>query len=121
MSERFDGHLIIRIGADMVRMVQLLQADGSPLDLSSATLAGSLKPRLESNRVVANLTFNVTDAANGIVELRLTKETTANLRPGSGVWELEYTIGGVTLPAIPAKPGDGPGRYDIRPRAVVSS
>lgn len=89
--------LDIYIGADCLESYLALTDDDEVVDLTGATLAGKLRPSLQSETVIATLDCTVVDGPGGVLSVGLDAATTSNLLPGSGVWDLSITLAGVTF------------------------
>src|SRR5262245_8462382 len=77
----------------------LLDADGQPLDLNSATLTWTLigsqgVPVLQNG----DASITITDAANGLVRISVHHTVTATLECGRYIDTLQLTIGDVISP-----------------------
>lgn len=90
--------LLVRQGATFgPHQVTLTNPDGTPVDLTGATVRGQLRRKALDAATLVALTVTVTDAPGGVFELGLTAAQTAALTagedPGSiasrAVWDLE--------------------------------
>lgn len=100
-------NLRIRQGGSFLFSVALKNPDGSPVNLTGATLSAQIRRKaLDANPPVAACVIAVTDAVNGLADLSLTDEVTAAIACGEVetlpasryVWDLELldTLGRVT-------------------------
>jgi len=78
----------IEAGATFSSQVDVSDASGSPKNLTGFTITSQLRKSYYSTSAV-NFTINVTDPVNGIIELELDSSTTANIRAGRYVYDVE--------------------------------
>lgn len=81
-------------GDDLVHTINIVDADGNPVDLSGRTYASQLRRYPDTEQIAA--TFSVDDAqANvGLLILSIDGDVTATLEPGPYRYDLEQTQGG---------------------------
>lgn len=85
--------LTLSQGATLGPLVLTLKdSTGTAVDLTGYTVAAEARRSYSDKNELFTLTCTVTDAANGIMTITVTDETTANLpAPASGVWDLYIT------------------------------
>lgn len=94
----YDPQWTIHIGATARRnfAIQSRDADNalSAVDITGATFTCKLRSMLSSGTVVATPTGSIVTAASGTMKIELDETVTADLDPGSGVWDLSMTLSG---------------------------
>ena len=80
--------LQIEAGATFSTQVDVADASGAPKNLTGFTVTSQLRKSYYSTTAV-DFTINVTDPVNGIIELELDASTTANIRAGRYVYDVE--------------------------------
>lgn len=63
---------------------------GAAIDLTGYTFLAQARTRASAG-VAFTLTVTVTDAANGVVTVTVDAATTADIGPGTYVWDLQWT------------------------------
>ena len=65
---------------------------GEPIDLTGVTCKAQIRPKENSPKLVTE--FGCTVYGNkGMIELYLSSETTADIKPGTYAWDLQVTNG----------------------------
>lgn len=65
------------------------------INITSRTYNGAIRKRRSSDTVIATFTTQITDGANGKVMFSLIPSETANISPGSYVYDFQETNGNV--------------------------
>ena len=86
-------------GADFSVTVYYNTENGDPKDLTGWTSRSQLRKSYYST-TATSLTANITDAANGEITLSLTANTTANIKAGRYVYDLEVANAGSVIRVI---------------------
>lgn len=82
IGEKID--LKIRQGADFGPITEtLVNPDGTSVDLTGCALRGQIRKTADSAEVVAELNFEVVDAAAGVIRWGLTNAQTAGIPAGA--------------------------------------
>ena len=91
MSE-FPAHIDLRVysGDKYVQEFTFTDEDDNPFDFTGHTVTAQWRPYRTSSTFV-NFAVTVTNAAGGVLEIKLTGAQTANLT--SGVWDLQTSSG----------------------------
>ncbi len=71
-----------------------IEADGTAVNLTGATLAAQIRPNSESSELTESFTVAVVSAPAGTITLSLTDTETALIRPGTYAYDIEVTIAG---------------------------
>ena len=77
--------------ASYTTQITLADQYGTPFNLTGFTVKSQAKKSYYSPIIVLTFTSSIVDAANGIIELDLTANTTANLAPGKLVYDIIVT------------------------------
>lgn len=86
-------NLLIDQGATFSTVIDLVDENGVPVNLSSYTGASQLRKHYTSSNAIS---FSVSLTSNGVVTLALTANQTANLTAGRYVYDVEVTdTGGI--------------------------
>lgn len=80
--------LQIESGATFSTQVEVNDASGAPKNLSGYSVRSQLRKSYYSS-TATNFTINLVDAASGSIELEMAANTTANLRAGRYVYDVE--------------------------------
>lgn len=88
--------LLIEAGANYNTVINVGQADGSAKNLVSCVARSQIRKSYYSSTAVS-FTVNIVEPANGVIRMEMTAATTANIRAGRYVYdvELEYPSGEV--------------------------
>lgn len=78
----------IEAGATFFTEVNVNDDSGSPKDLTNYTVKSQLRKSYYSSTAV-DFTINVSDPIDGIIEMSLSADTTANIRAGRYVYDVE--------------------------------
>jgi hypothetical protein len=82
-------------GDDFAAQLTIQEGDPlAPVDVSTRTYTAQIRATADSTTVIATFTVDMTDAATGIVVLRLADTVTDDLG-GVYVWDLQQDTGGV--------------------------
>lgn len=106
-------NLFITQGCDFSTNLQLLKADGTPVNVASYVFAGAVRQNPYSNFPTANLNINVFDAANGNSNITLDAANTANMGIGSYIYTVVANTGSQTV-VLQA------GNLSVSPSALVT-
>jgi len=87
---------ITRVRGDDWSIAGTISADGTPVNLTGATITSQLRRTADSTVVAEAWTVTVNSAAAGTVTLSLTDTETALITPGTYVYDLQVVISGVT-------------------------
>ena len=82
-------NITVNINADFKRSFQLKE-DNVIVDLTGYSVAGALKENFRATTATA-FTAAVTDAAQGLFDIQLTDTTTADMDPGTWVYDIVLT------------------------------
>lgn len=66
------------------------------INIASYTFAAAMKRSFETANVAANLTCAIVSAGNGVMNIALTQDQTANLKEGRYYYDVKATAGGIT-------------------------
>lgn len=83
-------NLYIDQGSDFSAEIDLIQDNGEPMNLDSATVASQFR-RSYYSATSHSLTASILDSANGIVRLQLSANVSSNIRPGRYVYDVEVS------------------------------
>lgn len=84
-------NITVNKNADFKRSYQLKE-DGVIVDLTDYSVAGALKENFQATTSTA-FTASVTDALQGLFDISLTDAVTANMDPGTWVYDIVLTNG----------------------------
>lgn len=84
----------------------------TPIDLTSATVVGVVRPTYSTGTVVP-MTVTINNAAQGQVTFQLSDTQTSSLPAGSLVYQMTYTIAGITKTI-------GSGNFIVRPKVQTA-
>lgn len=113
--------LFMHAGNQAEWSIPITNADGSAKSLVGATdLTFMVKRRIDDadTDAVISMTPVVSDAAGGIIDVRLTPAHSENIDPGWYVWALQFTDGTGKSWEFPA-PSSEPGKLLVR-RSIVA-
>jgi hypothetical protein len=88
----------IRQGSDFGPVkLTFTNPDGTPVNLTGATLQAQIRKNVSDATQAASFTFNIVNAAQGIASMKLTSFQTAALQPGATIddpggryiWDME--------------------------------
>ncbi len=80
--------LLIEAGANFNTVVTVNEADGSAKNLVSYLARSQLRKSYYSSTAV-NFTVNIVEPLNGVIRIELSASTTANIRAGRYVYDVE--------------------------------
>jgi len=80
--------LDIESGANFALQIEVTNNDGTPRSLSNHTITSQIRKSYYSS-TATDFIISITDSANGNVAMTLTANTTANLRAGRYVFDVE--------------------------------
>ena len=63
--------------------------DGVAIDITSYTFKAQIRPNTNSEKLSAEMSYDLSEGAEGIIYLNLTSEQTAALPSGLLVWDLQ--------------------------------
>lgn len=78
-------------GADFEFDIDLMESDGTPINVASYTFSSSLRKSYYSSSATANMTVAIVDAANGNVLLSMNSSTTSNIKAGRYLFDVKQT------------------------------
>jgi len=93
------SNLLIEQGATFTVTINFNDDDGNPNDLTTYTAASKMRRSYYSSNATT-LNANITSPANGEIIISLSAASTANLRPGRYVYDLEVSNASQTLRVI---------------------
>ena len=76
-------------GADFSLSMDLTNDDGTPKDVSYFTYSSSIKKSYYSQLTLADFSVNYAEAANGIIVLELSADTTADIPAGRYLFDVK--------------------------------
>jgi len=74
------------------------KATGNALNVTGSTFKSQIKRYSSSSSVAAEFTFDLTNAATGVVVAVLSSEQTAAMAPGPYRWDIDQQVNGVPNP-----------------------
>lgn len=83
--------LTINQGATFESDLDLVDDDGSAINVAGYVFSGQIRKSYYSLNPTANLTLNIVNAANGNVNIVLSAATTANIKAGRYVYDVKMT------------------------------
>jgi len=86
------SNLVLDQGSDFTITINYNNEDGSSKDLSGYSARSQMRRSYYSTSAVT-LTANISDSSNGEITLSLAANTTANLKAGRYVYDLEVFTG----------------------------
>jgi len=86
------SNLVLDQGSDFSITINYNNEDGSSKNLSGYTARSQMR-RSYYSTTATTLTANISDASNGEITLSLAANTTANLKAGRYVYDLEVVTG----------------------------
>lgn len=93
------NNLYIDQGSTFSAVIQVYDQDGAPFNLAGFTAESQIRKNYATNTIAANILAQVLSAANGTINLSMTRGETANLKYGRYVYDVEITSGSNTLRA----------------------
>jgi len=84
-------NIIIEQGSSFDGLDLTIDSDGTPIDLTGYSFAGSIKSSFYSSAIMATFVVNIIDPINGVVSLTLPNSVTQTLSPGSAIYDVEMT------------------------------
>lgn len=76
-------------GTDFDFDIDLIEADGTPINISDYSFSSSLKKSYYSSTSVADFTVNIIDPSNGSIVLQMSAETTSNIKAGRYLFDVK--------------------------------
>lgn len=86
-------------GDNYVHQLALKNNANAVINITSRTYSGQIRKRRTSDTISATFSTEITDGANGIVVFSLLPAATANLRPGTYVYDFQE-VNGATVTTI---------------------
>lgn len=83
------AELTIDQGATFESNLDLVNDDGSVINVTNYVFSGQIRKSYYSTSTTANLILNIVDAANGNVNIYLSAATTANIKAGRYVYDVK--------------------------------
>jgi hypothetical protein len=74
------------------------KATGDAINVTGSTFKSQIKRYSSSTDIAAEFTFDLTNAATGLVVAILSSEQTAAMAPGPYQWDIDQLVGGVPNP-----------------------
>ncbi len=85
------AELTIDQGTTFLTTMDLVNDDGSPVDVSDYDFTSQIKKSYYSTGVTANISVGIVSAANGNINLSMTATETAAVRPGRYLYDVKMT------------------------------
>ena len=85
------AELFIDQGTTFETTLDLVQDDGTPIDLTNCQFIGQIRKSYYSANSTANFVITTGNAAAGNIGIYLTAATTANIRPGRYLYDIAMT------------------------------
>lgn len=85
------AELTIDQGATFESNLDLVDDDGSSINVAGYVFSGQIRKSYYSLTPTANLTLNIVDSSNGNVNIYLSSATTANIKAGRYVYDVKMT------------------------------
>jgi hypothetical protein len=85
--------ILIEAGASFNTEITVNEADGTAKNLVSYTARSQLRKSYYSTTAV-NFTISITEPLNGLIRMSMPSTTTANIRPGRYVYDVEIERNG---------------------------
>lgn len=86
-------------GDNYAHQLTLKNNANAVINITSRTYSGQIRKRRTSDTISATFSAEITDGANGIVVFSLLPAATANLRPGTYVYDFQE-VNGATVTTI---------------------
>jgi len=83
--------LTINQGATFESDLDLVDDDGSAINVANYVFSGQIRKSYYSLNPTANLTLNIVNAASGNVNIYLSAATTSNIKAGRYVYDVKMT------------------------------
>lgn len=87
-------------GSTFDTTLDLVQDDGSPLDVTGYQFSGQVRKSYYSSNATANLTITATNAAQGNLIVSMSAATTANIPAGRYLYDIKMTDVSLTVTRI---------------------
>ena len=81
--------LYVDQGTDFESTIDLVEDDGSPVNVSSYVFTGQIRKSYYSSSPTANITFSIINAANGNVKMSMNAATTSNIVAGRYLYDVK--------------------------------
>lgn len=85
------AELTVDQGATFESTLDLVDDDGSAINVTNYIFTGQIRKSYYSNNSTANLTISVVNAANGNVNISLNAATTTNIKAGRYLYDVKMT------------------------------
>lgn len=86
-------------GDNYAHQLALKNNANAVINITSRTYSGQIRKRRTSDTISATFSAEITDGANGVVVFSLLPAATANLRPGTYVYDFQE-VNGATVTTI---------------------
>lgn len=86
-------------GDNYAHQLTLKDSANAVINITSRTYSGQIRKRRSSDTISATFSSEITDGANGVVVFSLLPAATANLRPGTYVYDFQE-VNGETVTTI---------------------
>lgn len=97
--------LILRVGEPLDYRIEVAAGDGTPIDVTGATVVAKVRGTFPAASALATLTSTITDGPGGVITLSLAAATIAAIPVPSGTpdsvrevsvgaWDVTITVGG---------------------------
>lgn len=83
--------LTVDQGTSFENVLDLLNDDGTPYNLTGCSLSGQLRKSYYSSNAAANLIISVINAANGNANITMNSATTTNITAGRYLYDIKLT------------------------------
>ena len=83
--------LTVDQGTSFENVLDLLNDDGTPYNLTGCSLSGQLRKSYYSSNATANLVISVINAANGNATITMNSATTTNVTAGRYLYDIKLT------------------------------
>lgn len=82
-------------GDTYVHQLSLKDSANAVINISTRTYTGQIRKKRTSDEIAVSFSSQITDGANGVVVFSIAANLTANVRPGSYVYDFQELNGAV--------------------------
>ena len=93
-------NITIYQGDTYAHELRMKDSANANVSISTRTYTGQIRKKRNSDTAAATFTSQITNGANGIVVLSISPANTANIAPGSYVYDFQETNGAVVTTLI---------------------
>lgn len=93
-------NITIYQGDTYAHELRIKDSANANVSITSRTYTGQIRKKRNSDTAAATFTSQITNGANGIVVLSISPANTANIAPGSYVYDFQETNGAVVTTLI---------------------